>query len=179
MAATSEPKRTTEQTGSILTEEQARNLVDPHIKLMLKWYWNEAEKWERWAWRLQIGVLAMSTLVTIVAALPVAADLGSQEWRKWCVVLISALTTLVSGLLSKSGIERTAQLREQGRIKLETLSQKAILRLTKKSMTEEERLALMERLIDGAEDVEQRYGVHPVAAGKGHGSGGAPHSSGA
>jgi hypothetical protein len=162
MAAEGSPK-------SVLTEDQARSLVNPVLELMLKWYWDEAEKWERWTWRLQIGVIAMSTLVTIVAALP-PIDVDAT-WMKWIVVLISALATLLSSLLAKSGIERTAQLREQGRIKLETMMQKAILRLTKKQMTDEERLAAVERLVDAAADVEQQYGVNPIAATKRHGRG--------
>ena len=107
----------------------------------------------------------MSSLVTIIAALP-PTDPVYQPWTKWTVVLISALTTLLSGLLTKSGIERTAQLREHGRIKLVTLKQKAILRLTKKMMTEEERLVYLERLIDATEDVEQQFGVHPLTASR-------------
>jgi uncharacterized membrane protein YhdT len=127
--------------------------------------WDQADKWERWAWRLQIIVLVLSALVTIVAALP---DVGkeSQPWMKWLVVAISALTTLFSGLLSKSGIERTAQIREQGRVKLEALKQRAMLRFTKKMLTEEERLAYLERLIDATEAVEQQHGVHPLVASR-------------
>jgi hypothetical protein len=131
---------------------------------MLQWYWQETYKFERWAWWLQIGVLIMSSVVTVIAALPLPEHSANQQWMKWTVVSISAATTLLSGLLSKSGIERTAQLRERGRIKLITLKQKTILRLTKKMMTEEERMVLLERLIDTTEDVEQEFGLHPLAA---------------
>jgi hypothetical protein len=162
---TNEPP-TLDPPKSVLTEEDAQATIQPYIEGMLQWYWHETDKWEHWAWRLQIGVLVMSSLVTIVAALPTPSDLFYQTWMKWLVVLISALTTLLSGLLSKSGIERTAQLREQGRIKLVTLKQKALLRLTRKRMTDDERFSYLERLIDVTEDVEQHFGVNPLVAGR-------------
>jgi hypothetical protein len=150
---------------SVLTEEEAEAAVQPYIGGMLKWFWEEADKWERIAWRLQVVVLVTSALVTIVAALP---DMGEKfrPWMKWLVVAISALTTLFSGLLSKSGIERTAQIREQGRVKLEALKQRAMLRFTKRMMTEEERSAYLERLIDATEVIDQQSGVHPVVASR-------------
>jgi hypothetical protein len=164
MATTAPPQADQPPPKSVLTQEEAQATVEPYVEGMLEWYWHETFKWERWAWRLQTGVLIMSSLVTIIAALPLPNDPNYQPWMKWTVVFISALTTLLSGLLTKSGIERTAQLRERGRIKLITLKQKTLLRLTKKMMTEEERLVLLERLIDATEDVEQEFGVHPLAA---------------
>ena len=156
---------TLETSRSVLTQAEAEALIQPYIDGMLQWYWHETDKWEHWAWRLQIGVLIMSSLVTVVAALPLSPAFVPQEWMKWIIVLISALTTLLSGLLTKSGIERTAQLREQGRIKLVTLKQKAILRLTTKMMTNDERPVYLERVIDTTEDVEQQFGVNPLVAG--------------
>ena len=104
---------TTDDPKSVLTEDEAQAAVEPILEGMLKWYWLETDKWERWALRLQTGVLVMSFLVTVAAALPPIPPY--QEWMKWCVVFLSAFTTLLSGLLSKSGIEHTAQLRERGR----------------------------------------------------------------
>lgn len=156
---------TTEAAKSVLTEEQANAALEPILEGMLRWYWQETDKWERWAWRLQTGVLVMSFLVTVVAALPSSSP-PYQPWVKWFVVFLSALTTLLSGLLSKSGIERTAQLRERGRIKLAAQKQRAMLRLTKEPMTEDKRLAYLERLIDGTEDVEEQFGVHPLTASR-------------
>ena len=156
---------TTDAAKSVFTEEQAKAAVEPILEGMLRWYWDEADKWDGWAWRLQTGVLAMSFLVTVAAALP-SFSLAYQPWVKWFVVFLSALTTLLHGLLSKSGIERTAQLRERGRIKLATQKQKAMLRLTKKPMTEYERLTYLDRLIDATEDVEEQFGVNPLAASR-------------
>ena len=155
---------TTNDQKSVLTKDEAQAAVEPILEGMLKWYWDETDKWEWWAWRLQTGVLVMSFLVTGVAALPSLPPY--EAWMKWGVVFLSAFTTLLSGLLSKSGIERTAQIREQGRIKLEALKQRAILRFTKRMMTEEERLAYLERLIDATEVVEQQFGVHPLVASR-------------
>ncbi|SHN86926.1 hypothetical protein [Bradyrhizobium erythrophlei] len=164
MSATIESAATAK---SVLTEEEAKAAIAPYVEGMLEWYWHETDKWEHMAWRLQTAILIMSSLVTVVAALPSTAP-EYQPWMKWLVVIISASTTLLSGLLSKSGIERTAQLREQGRIKLVALQQKTVLRFTKKMMTEEERAAYLEKVIDAAELVEQQFGVHPLTAGKRH-----------
>jgi hypothetical protein len=164
MPATNESAATVK---SVLTEEEAKAAVRPYIEGMLEWYWHETDKWEHMAGRLQTAILVMSSLVTIVAALPLT-DPYYQPWMKWLVVIISASTTLLSGLLSRSGVERTAQLREQGRIKLVALQQKAILRFTKRMMTEEERVVYLEKLIDAAEVIEQQFGVHPLTASKQH-----------
>jgi hypothetical protein len=156
----------TDQPGtakSVLTEDEAKAEIKPYIEGILDWYWHETDKWEKTAWKLQTAVLIMSSLVTVVAALPDAGD-TYRPWTKWLLVLISALTTLVSGFLSKSGIGRTAQLREQGRIKLVALQQKAILQLTKREMTTGERAAYLEKLIDAATAVEEQFGIHPLIA---------------
>lgn len=154
------------QASSKLSDVEAETVVGSQIDHMLQWYWDETDKWERWAWRLQTSILVLSFLVTVVAALPSPSDHPDLiPWLKWLVVVISAATTLVSGFLIKSGIERTAQLREQGRIRLSALKQKTILELTQKNMSEDERLACLRRLVDVMEDVEQRFGVHPVVAG--------------
>lgn len=153
------------QASSKLSDEEAEAVVGSQIDHMLQWYWDETDKWERWAWRLQTSILVSSFLVTVVAALPSPSDPYLVPWMKWLVVVISAATTLVSGFLIKSGIERTAQLREQGRIRLSALKQKTILELTQKAMSEDERLNCLRRIVDVMEDVEQRFGVHPVVAG--------------
>jgi hypothetical protein len=155
---------TTNDQKSVLTKDEAQAAVEPILEGMLKWYWDETDKWEWWAWRLQTGVLFMSFLVTVAAALPPLPPY--QEWMKWGVVFLSAFTTLLSGLLSKSGLEHTAQLRERGRIKLATLKQKAMLRFMKKPMTEDERLTYLERLIDATEDIEEKFGVNPLSASR-------------
>jgi hypothetical protein len=157
----------TDPSKTVLTKEAAAAALPPIIEATLQWYWDETNKWEPRAWQLQTGVMILSSLVTVFAALPPAVD-AYQPWMKWGVVLISAMVTLLSSLLSKSGIARTAEIREQGRIKLVTLKQRAILRLTMRPMTDEERLAYFERLIDAVEDIEQLYGIHPVVAGKRH-----------
>ncbi|WFP62425.1 hypothetical protein [Mesorhizobium sp. WSM4904] len=153
------------QASSKLSNMEAEAVVGSQIDHMLQWYWDETDKWERWAWRLQTSILVLSFLVTVIAALPPPSHPDYVPWMKWLVVVISAATTLVSGFLIKSGIERTAQLREQGRIRLSALKQKTILELTQKAMNEEERLTCLRRLVDVMEDVEQRFGVHPVVAG--------------
>jgi hypothetical protein len=132
---------------------------------MLDWYSAQADKWEWWVLRLHVFVLILSSLVTVVAAIPLALNHSkNQPWVQLVVVILSALTTLVSGLLYKSGIERTAQLREQGRVTLATLRDKAILRLTMMQMTDKERLAYLERILDVTQDVEQKCGIHPIVA---------------
>jgi pimeloyl-ACP methyl ester carboxylesterase len=60
-----------------------KRLVEPILEGMLKWYCLETDKWERWAWRLQTGVLVMSFLVTGVAALPSLPPY--EAWMKWGV----------------------------------------------------------------------------------------------
>jgi hypothetical protein len=143
---------------SMLSEQQARDAIQPHIGGMLQWYWDETDKWEGRAWRLEVVILALSALVTIVAALP---DMGNEfrPWMKWSVVVISALTTLFSGLLSKSGVERTAQIREQGRVRLEALKQRAMLRFTKIMMTEDERVRELEQLIESTLGVSRNIEI--------------------
>jgi hypothetical protein len=151
---------------SVLKKEDAQEALR-YLSGMLDWYWQQADKWEWWALRLQFLILILSSLVTVVAAIPLALDPPDHHsWVKLTVVALSALTTLVSGLLSKSGIERTAQLREQGRVRLVTLKEKAMLRLTSEKMTEEERRKYLEQLIDETKDVEEKFGVHPLVASK-------------
>jgi hypothetical protein len=149
---------------TILTEDQARTLLSPYIDGMLKWYWDETFKWERYAFRLQIVALILSALVTVVAAAPPIP--GYEPWIKWSVVVLSALTTLASGLLSRSGVERTAQLRELGRIRLVTLKDKIMLRFTRRQMTDAERTADLDKLIDATKEVEEQFGVNPLAASR-------------
>jgi hypothetical protein len=149
---------------SVLTPEQAVKELS-YLQSMLQWYWMETDKWERWAWRLQLGTMFTAFLVTVVAALPTPDNPVLQQWMKWAIVGISALASLLAGLLSKSGIERTAQLRELGRIQLVTLEQKAILRLTKELMTPADRRLYLDNILDETREVEQRFGVHPLVAG--------------
>ena len=124
-----------EKVKSVLTEEQAQNEVEPRISGAAGWYWKQTYFWEQTAFIFRISILVMSTLVTIIAAYPGSADPADAQRMKWCVVIISAITTLLSALLTKTGIEATAKLRERGRIEIVALEQKAMLRLTKRMMT--------------------------------------------
>jgi hypothetical protein len=160
----SDPAGSPDALKSVLTREQADAELS-YLKSMLQWYWDETDKWERWAWRLQLGTMFTAFLVTVVAALPTPDNQVLQQWMKWAVVVISALASLLAGLLSKSGIERTAQLRELGRIQLVTLEQKAILRLTQELMTPAVRRLYLDNILDETKDIEQRFGVHPLVAG--------------
>ena len=154
------------ETRSVLTDEQVRKMFSGHFDGTLNWYRREAKNWERWAWGLQIGVLAMSSTVTIVAAFPSPPESKLQPLLKWAVVLISALTTLLSGMLSKSGIERTAQLREEGRLKLHIFKEKAKVELTKIEMSKEQHIAYHQKSIDITEEVERQFGVNPLVASR-------------
>ncbi|WP_375790885.1 hypothetical protein ACE102_33760 [Bradyrhizobium sp. vgs-9] len=149
----------------VLSEDEAKKLIGTDIPGMIDWYWQEALKWERYSWRLQVGFFVLSALVTVVAALPTATT-DPEKWIKWVVVCLSALTTLFAGLLSKAGTERTAQLRETGRVKLTAHKQKAILLFTGKPMTRAERLEELQALYNTATEVELRYGVNPLVAAK-------------
>ena len=165
MSTTTSPV-TNESEKSVLKTEEAKEAISL-LSGTAAWYWEQTYKWERWALILQFLTLILSSLVTIVAAVPLALDPPDRHsWVKLSVVVLSALTTLVSGLLSKSGIERTAQLREQGRVKIVTLKEKAMLQLTRKPMTQGERIAYLEWLIDQTEDIEEKFGVHPLVAGR-------------
>lgn len=149
----------------ILSEEEAKKLIGPDIPGTITWYWDESQKWERHSWRLQLSFVILSALITVVAAFPTDIT-GPEKWTKWAVVCLSALSTLIASLLSKAGMERTAQLRETGRVKLTARKQKAMLLFTNQPMTKLERLAELQALYDTLAEVELQYGVNPLVAAK-------------
>src|SRR5262249_42444176 len=113
----------------VLSKDEANELIGKDIPGMIDWYWQEKLKWERYSWRFQLAFFIVSALVTIVAALPTSTT-DPEKWIKWAIVCLSATSTLIAGLLSKAGLERTAQLREIGRVKLTARRQKTMLLFT-------------------------------------------------
>jgi hypothetical protein len=80
------------------------------------------------------------------------------------VVFASALTALSQSLLTAGGIKRVAELRERGRIEIESLKDNTILSLTMKKMTEQQRLDFYKGLNDKMDDIEKEFGVHALVA---------------
>jgi hypothetical protein len=126
------------------------------------WFWDEAVKWEWWALRVQFIVLALSSLVTVAAAVPLVFN---SNWAKLGVVALSALTTFVSGLLSKAGIERTAQLREEGRTRVQALKEKANIKLAM-PMPDNELASYLDWLVERIEEIELKFGIGPLVASR-------------
>ncbi|MFG3592262.1 hypothetical protein [Bradyrhizobium sp. RDI18] len=156
-------------TKSTLTEDEAKALIGGHVMNTRHWYEKRSTTWEVFGWALQILVFVLSAAITIVAAYPfprpAATAIGAEEWMKYAVIILSALGTLVSAILYRGGAERTARLREMGRIKLTGPIEKAILRFMRKPMTDEERLLELEALYDKVTEIELLYGVNPLVAG--------------
>ncbi|MBZ9997473.1 hypothetical protein [Mesorhizobium sp. BH1-1-4] len=152
---------TLNQTKSVLSLEKATERVEDQIDDMLKWYWKETQKLESWTWWLQVSGLFLAFLTTVVAAYP-----SDDKMVKWAVVILSAAATLVSGFLYRTGIERAAHLREQGRIKLSAIKQRTILQLSQEPMTVEEQASRILQIVDVMQDVDERFGVHLSAAAR-------------
>jgi hypothetical protein len=68
----------------VLTEPQATEALK-YPNSVRDWYWSETLKWEPRAWRLQVVVLSLSSIITIVAALPLAEN-ETAKWVKWSIV---------------------------------------------------------------------------------------------
>jgi hypothetical protein len=121
-------------------------------------------------------VLVLSALVTIFAAAPPIPWIPVQA-VKWFVVALSASVTFVAALLSKAGIDITAQLRETGRVELEAIKQKMMLRFTMKPMTDEERVTELESVVDAVREIEHKCGINPLVAVRITGRDRLPHRS--
>lgn len=143
---------------TIMSREGAEKYLPGIIEGTRVWYWEQTFKWETKAKRLTYWSLGLSSIVTVVAAMPVGQDQYYRDLLKWTVVIISTASTFASALLTKSGIERRAQLREQGRNAMEVIKSKAINRLSGIPMTDEERAQYMESLIIEVGSVEEKYG---------------------
>ncbi|UEM12574.1 hypothetical protein J4G43_050770 [Bradyrhizobium barranii subsp. barranii] len=153
---------------STLTEEDARALIGGHVLNTRDWYVEQSEKWEFRSGALRFLFVLLSAAITIVAAYPFphhTSIIGPEDWAKYIIVILSASATLASALLTRGGAERTARLRELGRIKLTAPLEKTILRFTRKPMTDEERLIELEALYDKVAKIELLYGFNPQAAG--------------
>jgi hypothetical protein len=157
-----------------LSIEKANIYVNSYLEKVLGWNSFESDKWEKWTWRLQLAILCTSFLVTITAAFPTSAlhisgapeSYLSHDYLKWIVVILSSLTTLLTGILTRSGVERTAELRELARVKLETLKHKTLLKLTMMPMSERDRLDLLLKVVDAIEDIEEKYGINPLVSAR-------------
>lgn len=143
----------------MLTKAEADEALPDIVKGTRGWYWEQTFKWERMSRRVNLAALAVSSITTIVTAIPVDKGSDYAVWVKWGVVAISALATLLSTVLTKIGIASTAQLREQGRNAIEVLTSKAVIRLMGRSMTDAARSEYFEGLIDEVGKVETKFGL--------------------
>ncbi len=154
---------------TVLSEEQANALIGGHVLNTRQWYEDQAKRWEFYSLFLRFITLVLTAATTVVAAFPIphkaSTGVEFEDWLKYAVVILSALATLASALLSQGGAERTATLREVGRVKLTAPIQKAILLFTQMPMTVEERRIEVASLIDKVAEIELEYGKNPLAAG--------------
>jgi len=155
---------------STLTDEEARALIGGHVLNTRDWYVKQSASWEFRSLALQYLFFFLSAAITIVAAYPFprhnTSTIGPEDWAKYIIVILSASATLVSALLSRGGAERIAKLRELGRIKLTAPLEKAILRFTRKPMTDEERLVELEALYDKLAKIEAIIWGQPAGGRK-------------
>ena len=147
-----------EQPATVLTKTEAEEALPDIVKGTRGWYWEQTFKWERMSRRVNFAALAVSSITTIVAAFPIDKTSEYAVWLKWGVVALSALSTLLSTILTKIGIASTAQLREQGRNAIEVLTSKAVIRLMGRPMTNSIRSEYFESLIDEVGKIETKFG---------------------
>jgi hypothetical protein len=120
--------------------------------------------------RYELAALLSAALTTVVAAFPLDIffdELWANPMLKWTVVLLSAVTTILSTLKSRRGLEDLYRLREEGRVRVIAIQQKARLKLAQVPMTDEERYKYQEGIADEIAAIEQTYGHVPASTAKG------------
>lgn len=124
-------------------EDQVREFLDQHVWPQVKWYWDEAERFERslatWTW---VGIGA-GILATILAAFPKNISKAllpfGDELFGWFVVIASATAAAATGTLVPR-YRRLATLREAGRVKTTLLSKVIHITMLNVPMTPEQRI---------------------------------------
>jgi hypothetical protein len=143
----------------VLSPGELDKFINEYVEGWVKWYWDETRTYYRLASGLRISSLCLSAIISVLAALSLLTELKELSLGiKVAVFLLSSLSTLLSALLVQHGVERTAQLREGGRIEMMSIKQLAILRLANMPMTLDERVTFQAKVINDIKKVEKEFG---------------------
>jgi hypothetical protein len=148
---------------SVLTPDEVDKYLRDNVDGYVGWFWAESDRYERNMKRYELGAIIATVLTTVVAAFPAEYFFGPEPVLKWLVVAISGVATFCTTMRSRHGLEELYRLREEGRVRLAAMQQKARLKLTQVPMTMEERYKYQEGIIEEIARIERDYGRIPAA----------------
>ena len=151
-----------------MTREEFEIYYAENLEASLDWYGAAAERLERKSRRLQWSAALLTTLATIVAALPRGLldalltqpnqQLLGEAGVRFLVVILSAFSAFTMSILARNGLISGYRIREEGRAEVTNVAQKAKIRLLQIPMTDKERVAYQEKIADELLKIEKKYG---------------------